>query len=482
MPSHSERNILITLTRQLARQVHDVFSRTLPKPTSRSPQPVVLETGPGGLSIRSWSLAAAVEFHEASKLEAETLTIPLDAFKSYAGSRPEPVTVEKTDSNQAVLRWNDRGIPQVASFDVPEANGEFPSVPERLSKAGESFLSAVRDAIDTTDNGSSRYAINCVRLWGAGSIEATDTRQALVQSGFKIPWSGGLLVPANPVFKSAVFSDDCEVRIGQSENWVAFRIGPWTIQLALEKEKRFPDIKGCLPLASATTTRLRISDADARFLVQSLSRLPHNETSNGAVTVDLNGAVAVRARSADCPTPTELLLTGSTRLGDEVCLATDRKFLERAVRLGFRELCFVEENAPVVCRDGQREYFWALLDKSGIVKPAPDAVRIESMNGQNSKVVEPAADPQPAGGPRRRSARSLTAIEEAADARPVQEPEPLPTGGSEPELAKQADPPDRPTIEQALHLRDELRTALKQTRQLISCIRGDRKRSRLATR
>lgn len=458
MLSQSERNTLITLTRQLARQVHDVFRRALPKPTSGSPQPVVLEAGPAGLSIRSWSLTAAVEFHEAGKLEAETLTIPLDAFKSCAGPRPEPVTFEKTKSNQAVLRWNDRGIPQVASFDVAEANGELPSAPERLSKAGEGFLSALRDAIDTTDNDSTRYATDCVRLCGAGSIEATDTRQALVQSGFNFPWNGGLLVPANPVFKSAIFADDCEVRVGRSENCVAFRIGPWTIQLAIENERRFPDLKGCLPAASATTTRLRISGADARFLEQSLSRLPHNETSNGAVTVDLNGAVAVRARSADCPTPMELLLTGSSRLGDEVCLATDRKFLERAVRLGFRELCFVADNAPVVCRDGQREYFWALLDKSGIVKSAPDAVRIESMDGQDSSVAEP------------------------ADARPVQTSEPPPSGGIDPELAKQADPPARPTIEQALHLRDELRTALEQTRQLISCIRRDRKRSRLATR
>jgi hypothetical protein len=299
--------------------------------------------------------------------------------------------------------------------------------------------------------------VNCIRLWGAGSIEATDTRQALVQSGFKFPWNGGLLVPANPVFKSAAFSDDPEVRLGQSENWVAFRMGLWTIQLAIENERRFPDIKGCLPLASATTTRLRISDADARFLERSLSRLPHNETSNGAVTVDLNGAIAVRGRSADSPGPTELVLTGSSRLGNQVCLATDRKFLERAVRLGFRELCFVADNAPVVCRDGQREYFWALLDKNGIVKSASDAVRIESVNRQDSRVAEPAG------------------------ARPVQTSEPLPSGGIDPELAKQADPPDWPTIEQALHLRDELRTVRAEIRQLISCIRQDRKRYRLAT-
>ena len=41
------------------------------------------------------------------------------------GHVPEPVTFEKTNSNQAVLRWNDRGIPQVASFDVWRRTAKF---------------------------------------------------------------------------------------------------------------------------------------------------------------------------------------------------------------------------------------------------------------------------------------------------------------------------------------------------------------------
>ena len=258
-------------------------------------------------------------------------------------------------------------------------------------KSGEGFLSALRDAIDTTDSDPIRYAVNCIRLWApARSRQPTPARRSSNRVSSFRGTGGCSLRPTRPSSRrfSRMTVKSASPRV---ENWVAFRIGLWTIQLAIENERRFPDIKGCLPAASATTTRLRISDADARFLERSLSRLPHNETSNGAVTVDLNGAVAVRARSADCPTPMELLLTGSSRLGDEVCLATDRRFLERAVRLGFRELCFVADNAPIVCRGGRREYFWALLDKSGIVKPAPDAIRIESTNGHDANVAEPAA-------------------------------------------------------------------------------------------
>jgi hypothetical protein len=109
-----------------------------------------------------------------------------------------------------------------------------------------------------------------------------------------------------------------------------------TIHLAIEKDRRFPDIEGCVPAPTATKSRLRLSEADARFLERSLSRLSCSLDANGTVTIDLNGSVAVRARSAECAAPTELVLTGSSRSGDQICVATDRRFLERAVQPGPR--------------------------------------------------------------------------------------------------------------------------------------------------
>jgi hypothetical protein len=472
---------LIALTQQLAKQVHDVFRRGLPKPVRLDSLPVVLQAGSDGLRLRSWLPNAAIEYFQPGKLNPEQFTVPLDAFKACAGTKAEPVSVEAAENSQVIFRWNDRDIPQVVSFDVPLTEGEFPPIPERMQKAGEGFLQALRDAIDQTDINSIRYALDCVRLRSTGQIDASDTRQALVQCGFKFPWDKDVLVPANPLFKSAVFTDECEVRIGHTDDWVTFELGPWTIHLRIETDRRFPDVEGCLPAPTATKARLRLCESDARFLQGALSRLPSDEDTTG-VTIDLNGAVLIRARSTRSPVPTEIFLAGSTCSGKPMRVSTDRRFLERAIRLGFREIGIVASDAPLVCRDGRRTYFWMALGNERIVKPAANAVRIESMNGQDSSVAEPAAEPKPVGGPRRRSARTLTSIEEPADARPVQESEPLPAAGIEPELGKQTDPPARPTIEQALHLRDELRSALEQTRQLISCIRRDRKRSRLAIR
>jgi len=292
-----------------------------------------------------------------------------------------------------------------------------------------------------------------MRLRGAKkTLDATDTRQALVQSGFKFPFSDDILVPANPVFKSPLFVDESEVEVGRTENWITFRIGVWTIHLAIEKGRRFPDVDGCIPEPTAAKSRMRLSESDARFLERSLSRLPSDPLCNTAVTVDLNGVVAIRAKSQDGIVPTELRLIGSSHSGSQICLTMDRRYLERAIRLGFREVCFVSNAAPAVCRDGRRKYVWGLLSPNGIVEPNDQAVRIESPQSAESRNEE-----------------SKAAATGGQDV-PLSETCPR-------EVTRQESAAVDP-VRQALLARDTLRSALQQNRQLLDALQQQRKRTR----
>ena len=58
----------------------------------------------------------------------------------------------------------------------------------------------------------------------------------------------------------------------------------------------------------------------------------------------------VRARSADEPRPTELILNNSRREGPQHLLATDRLYLARAVRLGFRQFSFSGQTRPALAK------------------------------------------------------------------------------------------------------------------------------------
>ena len=56
----------------------------------------------------------------------------------------------------------------------------------------------------------------------------------------------------------------------------------------------------------------------------------------------------------------------------------NRKYLARALKLGFNELCVYGPTVPVVCHDESRDFVWATLDAESAIPPAADAIRIES--------------------------------------------------------------------------------------------------------
>jgi hypothetical protein len=114
------------------------------------------------------------------------------------------------------------------------------------------------------------------------------------------------------------------------------------------------------------------------FLTKAVKRLPSSDDYNSPVTVDLNGDVAIRAKSEEQSTPTELVLTNSSRSGEVIRFNTNREFLARAMKLGFRDVHFTGPEAPAFCHDQNRQYLWALLGKEGAIPPNPNAIRIES--------------------------------------------------------------------------------------------------------
>jgi hypothetical protein len=192
------------------------------------------------------------------------------------------------------------------------------------------------------------------------------------------------------VFGSQELTGHEPVLVGKSGDWVALRTGPWTIWLTINKDGKFPDLSRHIMRPDNATARCQLSPEDVEFLAQTLPRLPCDETYNYPITLDLNGSIAIRARAANQPRPTEVVLASSTYSGEPVRINMNRKFLTRAVKLGFRELCVYGTTVPVVCHDDARDFVWATLDAESAIKPADDAIRIESTRaGAETPVPKP---------------------------------------------------------------------------------------------
>jgi hypothetical protein len=364
------------------------------------------------------------------------------------GHNDDVVAIDN-DGDSISLRCADAGSPQ--EYQVPACDPcVIPNPPSELASIDSQFVSAMAEAVATTDDTSSRYALHCIRLRGSeGQIAATDASQGLIQTGYEFPWDDDVLVPACRVFSTKAFRSTTDVMIGHSDDWVTIRAGSWTVHLRIEREARFPAIEDQIPNDRSTATTLVLSDSDAEFLGTAMKRLPGAKEYNSPVTADLNGAVILRAKSAEQSTPTDLVLSNSERDGEEIRFSTNRKFLARAARLGFRNIHIRSAEAPAFCTDGRRSYVWALLGKDGALQPDARATRIESPVTTTTRKSN------------RRTAIPMTTSRQTTT--PI------------------ADEPERsPNIlTQAEALRDSLSQALADTRQLIATIKRRRKQNRL---
>jgi hypothetical protein len=385
---------LITITRLHAHQLRAMFRRTFNNVKGIGPV-LSFTAGPEGLRVRAKTFDAVVEHLTPGELPPDEIAVPFELLAACEGRGDQPVTIEALSTGQVETGWRDGNVPQMVRYDAVAAIAEFPGLPKQLIKNPPQLLRALHDAGEMADLSPIRFALGHIQLCGAsGAITATDGKQLLVQCGFQFPWEEKLLIPRAKVFGSAELPQDQPVAIGKTDDWVAVRVGPWTFFFSVNKDGRYPDIDRQIPKADNAVARMQLDTADAEFLGKSLPKLPCDDEHNLPVTLDLNGSVAIRAKGEKQDRPTELVLSRATHSGVPIRINTNRKFLVRALKLGFRELFVFGDTLPVLCKDEQRQYVWALLDPSLAIASAKDAIRIESPKAEESKPTSPTTKPK----------------------------------------------------------------------------------------
>jgi hypothetical protein len=475
---------MITLTRNLVRRLRVAFRRAALGIAHRGiVSELVLRAEGGELRAQHRYCDLAVEYVEPGGYRPDSsVAIPLDALADFEGAADTPVVLESPDPDRTVVRWQDRGIPQGREYSLITPVDRIEPMPGSpvtwTSNPGE-LLDALAEATETGTPDSARYALDMIQLQGRrGQLVATDGRQLLLRSGFRFPWSDDLLIKGRPIFACRALPHDQPVEVGRTDSHVVFRAGPWTISCVIQRDVRFPAVERAIPADSEVGTRLRLDAGDARFLESALGRLPGGDEIDSPVTVDMNGEVSVRAAAPDQPKQvTELVLNRSGYTGSPLCISTNRGLLERALRLGCRELGFTGTDTAFVCRGADR--IFAVQPLSGGAPPPADAevTRIESAAATGGEGRAPA---------RPDNTRRTTTVGESRNghepARPAVgrndvPPRPSDNGTTvnhEPQATSLA-----ALIQEAQSLHAALADAKSRTARLVAGLRRQRKQSRL---
>lgn len=372
---------MLTIPRSALQCFRAVCRRAGVRKVRRSAGPVITMLGnTDGYRLQILTRDLAIEYAAAISGPEITVRLPLEALDTCAGRRDEPVTFHVEADGRVELRWIDRGVPRRSEYSQPPTIEESPPTTPTSFVANDGELwKALGDAVTCTDDESKRYALGCLQLCGgSGRIEATDGRQALVQTGYRFNWEENLLVPGNKLLGCADIKPSDTIDIGRTEDWVGLRIGPWLIQLRIQKDARFPKIEQVIPNPELTRSRLEFSPGDAEFLKSRLPHLPCHDEAHRPITLDLNGQVLVRSRELSCAYPVEVDLRSSQFEGDPLILNTDRRYVDRALELGFRKVHFHGPSTPALAIDERRRYLWAVLDKGSAIPRHENPQRVES--------------------------------------------------------------------------------------------------------
>ena len=469
---------MISISRSLARQFRAVARRAgLCKVGQPGSACVRLIATADTLRMQSTNGRVAVEHQTAGRFDPTDIAVPLQLFADCEAKNDGYVTIRRNDSSGIAASWADRGVPQHKEYSAANAS-EIPVLSQELMQNPPNLLVALRDAKATTEGSSTRYALDCVQLNGAtGTIAATDTHQLLIQTGFQFPWQDQVLMHSTDVFASRELPAESPVEIGRTESGVTVRVGEWTIHHEVHKDGRFPNVEQIVPKPVAIKTRMQVDAADAKFLSDTLGRLPADDQTDRPLTLDLNGSVTVRARKDEQSPLMELLLSRSHRVGVQLRLQTNRAYLARALELGFTEVGFVNAESPCVCQDATRTYVWMLLENKGALEPSSEALQIDSLSVPSTSTTNPI----------RNGATVTTSVSaKATNVTPVNRVAGhlAPRNGAKTSVKARAVPASavpQPTdvIEQALELRDQLRSVVQGLTELIGQIRQQRKQTRL---
>ncbi len=455
---------MISIPRPILRTFRSLIRRAGLHKSRSSPEPcLAIIADSDCCRMRAASVDIAIEHRQVGDFAPESFLLPMSALDAWDIRGNEAVDLERKSNHSVLASWSDRGVRRQTQFTVSaKAKVDFPEAPATYTANAAHLWTALRDAVATTDSSSSRYALGCLQLRGTqGRLDATDGRHLLSQTGFQFGFEDNVLVPAGPILGCRDLDLGEGVAVGRRADWIGFGIGHCLVMLRINKDGRFPIIDDVIPNHELARSQLELSETDAGFLADVITRLPCDDPQYAAVTLDLNGKVLVRSRDANQPRPTEVELTSSRLSGDAVVLNTDRRYFERALRMGFRRAYVNGPDSAILCRDDHRQFLWMLLDAKSAIPHCDDPIHIESPAATVSKP------------PSRKPSEPIMSGTDQPATSPTEPAKPThrvrrtrPAAGAGP-------------IEQAIALRDQLRNSASAANQLVRALKQRQRQNRI---
>ena len=325
-----------------------------------SSEPFILaRTGPKGLSFEAVLRETAVRFEVPGNHPEVSIAFPASLLSKMEGHGNELVNLEERQPGEGRVSWSVNGRASVLDFPTlrpkqTEPHPGFPPMPARSVNPGEYFQLALNEASITSSKSYSNRFAGKIQLRGKpGQVVATDSRQLLVQSGFKFPWIEDLMVAGLGIWDSRELGDGPVAVGGAAKEYVFVRIGGWSFALTIDTTMRFPAVEQVIPPPASIKTRLRLNMEILALLKNQLPHMLVPKDESVPLNLDIGKEVTVTVQGKD-----KLELPGAEVQGKPVSVNMDGRMLLRLARLGFLEIEIASATTPLCCRLPTRTFVW----------------------------------------------------------------------------------------------------------------------------
>ena len=360
---------MIELPRDLIRRYRAALRKSVLVSDRRGPCfSILCQSGKHGLTLSCQEGDIALGYRLPGNLADDVIALPGKLLADLESRGPGTVQLEQTSPSKGKATLIGAGASQSMEFDTisPESLPPPPHPAGKPTQLDPAFLTALAEAARTTNKDSARYALQYIVLRGKdGAVVATDGRQLLIQRGFSFPWQDKVLIPGLPFFGSREMPTDQPVLLGRSGEKVSLEIGPWLLSMKTDNSLHYPDVDAIIPSIKGSPSRLHLDRRDADALQQALPRMPGRDMEHSPITLELANPIRVQVHDGKTAIA-ELVLAQSRVEGPVVKACMDRRYLLRAVELGFNQVMVVHPDKPLMCQDEKRVYLWMPLGN-----PAP---------------------------------------------------------------------------------------------------------------
>lgn len=389
----------------------------------------------------------------------------LDTFVSYNIEQPQPgqpldvllpfehlnktgkssdVTVIPESKDKAKLRYQIGGSSLEQSLNTL-APDEFPPTPNVTGpavKMPENFGECLRQAFETSSTDQSRYVLQGayldVKEPKCHTIVSTNGRALFAANTFKFDFKESINLSRQKFLEwSGFLNGECEMAVKTDKSnsaWVKLSTPRWNC-VVKQIDGNFPNWRQVVPQDTEGWTKIQLSEAAVKQMLNLSSKLPGDDTENRTLQLNVRKELRLEGRNKDDKEFTSAVIADVKITGKPVIAALNREYLQTALRCGLDEIRILSELEPLLfLNPGKRMFVMPVRLTGPVTVKAPES--------------KPAPTPQP-----------TTPPQPNAEAKPERKPD-MPKASTKPETPKPAQT-QLTLIDQVEQIKETLKTVIR---------------------